>query len=172
MLNRSTIRFKKVFSYTCGICRSSSAAACWSLSKILRFESREGLTTIYAVDFCVSVLWDETPFRNDQKLIIAINKTISHMTYSRDRASQGHAHFEGYEHVHGTVKLMRRTWGNFLKSANADFMRPCYPEDIEYWLDEHTKSWRVKFSDMENEFERRARTWPHWKLNETPDGPV
>ena len=51
---------------------------------------------IYAVDFCLSVLWDETPFSKDKKLMIAINKTLSHMTYSRDRAAPGHAHFEGY----------------------------------------------------------------------------
>src|SRR5258708_23867299 len=53
-----------------------------------------------------------------RSLMIAINKTLSHVTYSRDRAARGHVHFEGYEHVHGTVKQMRRTWGDFLKSMN------------------------------------------------------
>ena len=76
-----------------------------------------GENDIYAVDFCVSVLWNEAPLLKRTKLMIAVNKTLSHMTYSRDRATPGHVHFEGYEHVHGTVKLMRRTWGDFLMAC-------------------------------------------------------
>jgi hypothetical protein len=134
-----------------------------------------GDDTMYAVDFCLSVFWDEKPFSNDKKLIRAINKTLSHMTYSRDLSlgfSEIDFPFEGYLHVHGTVRLMRRTWGDFLRSVSPDYVRPLHPTDIEYWLGIHTERWGVKFRDMEDEFERRARSWSHWRLNQTPDGSV
>lgn len=130
---------------------------------------------IYAVDFCVSVEWDEAPFEKGKKLIRAINKTLSHMTYSRDLTSglsEIALPFDGYLHVHGTVKLMRRTWADFLRSMNPHYVRPRHPTDIEYWLGVHTEKWRVKFGDMEGEFERCARGWSQWKFIETPDGPV
>jgi hypothetical protein len=130
---------------------------------------------IYAVDFCLSVLWDEKPFSKNTKLIKAINKTLSHITYSRDLTSglsEIDFPFDGRLHVHGTVKLMRRTWCGFVRSMNPDFVSPQHPTDIEHWLVEHTEKWRVKFSDIDDEFERRAKGWSHWKLNETPDGPV
>lgn len=79
---------------------------------------------VYAVDFCLSVGWKPEPFSYDKTLIRAINKTLSHMTYSRDRGSKSHAHFDGCEHVHGTVKLMRQTWKEFLKSVRPQFLQP------------------------------------------------
>jgi len=142
---------------------------------------------IYAVDFCLSVGWQPEAFSHDRRLIKAINKTLSHMTYSRDRASKTHAHFEGHEHLHGTVKLMRRTWGDFLKSMNSDFLRPKHPQDIPYWLVYHTRNWSVRFSDLESQFEARVKELVRqteelarrgkpvdfkWMLNQTPDGPV
>jgi hypothetical protein len=111
---------------------------------------------IYAVDFCHSVGWRTEPFGPQKKLIRAINKTLSHPTYSRHRASQGHVHFEGYEHVHGTVKLMRQTWADFIKAVKPEFLQPQCPEDIDYWLGKHTENWRVKFSDFESVFETRV----------------
>jgi hypothetical protein len=136
------------------------------------FQEPRKKDNIYAVHFCASVGWQSKPFEPRTNLIQAINQTLSHMTYSRDRASRGHVHFEGYEHVHGTVNLLRHTWADFMKSVMPEFLHPQCPEDINYWLVEHTKDWRVKFSDLQDEFERRARGWSHWKLNETPDGPV
>ena len=131
---------------------------------------------IWAVDFCLSVGWKPENFSKDRKLIKAINKTLSHMTYSRDRASESHAHFEGYSHLHGTVKLMRQTWGDFLKSVNPQFLHPENPKDIRYWLNYHTRDWEVKFGVLEDQFETRvnelARQSPDWVLNQTPDGPV
>lgn len=139
---------------------------------------------IYAVDFCLSVGWQPKAFGYDRRLIKAINKTLSHMTYSRDRASKSHAHFEGCEHLHGTVTLMRRTWGDFLKSMNPEFLQPKHPEDIPYWLDYHTRNWEVKFNDFENEFDARVKALVRrtegparrgilkWMLNQTPDGSV
>jgi hypothetical protein len=85
---------------------------------------------IYAVDFCCSVGWKPENFGKDKELIKAINKTLSHMTYSRDRASESHAHFEGHSHLHGTVELMRQTWGDFMKSVKPQFLHPENPEDI------------------------------------------
>jgi hypothetical protein len=130
---------------------------------------------IYAVDFCSSVGWRPEAFGCDRTLIKAINKTLSHMTYSRDSASKSHARFEGYLHLHGTVKLMRETWAEFLKSVKPEFLQPHYTNDIHYWLNEHTKEWPVRFSDIGSEFEGRAQHWVHngnWMLSQTPDGPV
>ena len=130
---------------------------------------------IYAIDFCHSVQWSEKPFGRNTQLIRAINKTLSHMTYSRDLTSgvsEIHLAFDGYLHVHGTVKLIRLTWEQFLQSMKPEYVRPRCPTDIEYWLGEHTRNWMTHFSDVENEFEIRAKGWPHWKLNQTPDGPI
>jgi hypothetical protein len=106
----------------------------------------------------------------------AIDKTLSHMTYSRNLTPSGVSEivlaFDGCKHVHGTVNLIRRTWDKFTQSVKPEYMRPQYPTDIRYWLDEHTKDWSVNFSALENEFESRATGWSHWKLNETPDGPI
>ena len=80
--------------------------------------------TIYAVDFCSSIGWNRKPFGYNKELIRAINKTLSHMTYSRDKASKTHSYFEGYLHVHGTVTLMSRTWDEFVKCIKPEFLRP------------------------------------------------
>ncbi len=142
---------------------------------------------IYAVDFCHSVGWQPEAFGYDKNLIKAVNKTLSHMTYSRDPASMSHACFDGPTHLHGTVELMRRTWGEFLKVMDPRFLRPKCPKDIPYWLDKHTEGWLVGFSALVGEFEaavnervreseadkRQGRIvdFP-WMLNQTPDGPV
>jgi hypothetical protein len=128
--------------------------------------------TIYAVDFCDSVRWNPEPFDEGTKLIKVINQSLSHMTYGRDSTARGHVHFEGSEHVHGIVKLMRKTWEDFSKSVKPEFLRPQLQEDIIYWLVEHTKDWSVRFVDLGNAFEREARRWPGWKLDLTPDGPA
>jgi hypothetical protein len=130
---------------------------------------------IYAVDFCRSVSWQSEPFDRNKKLIKAINKTLSHMTYSRARTSKNRAFFEGAEHVHGTVQLISRTWGNFIISVRPELLQPQCAEDIHFWLAEHTKGWPVKFSDLEREFEAHAQQRVldcKWELNRTPDGLV
>jgi hypothetical protein len=124
---------------------------------------------IYAVDFCSSVGWNVKALKPDRMLVKAVNKTLSHMTYSRDRGSKTHAHFEGYLHLHGTVKLFRQTWAGFLKSAKLE-----YVTDINHYLGEHTKGW-VKLSDFESEFDTRVAQLVRaskWALNQTPDGLV
>ena len=69
-----------------------------------RTEQRDN---IYAVDFCSAVTWDPAPLEADTKLRRAIDKTLSHLTYSRDlQGAQLDRAFEGHYHVHGTVKLM------------------------------------------------------------------
>jgi len=106
----------------------------------------------YAVDFCDG--WNPKKFPQG-KLIRAINTTLAHMQYSRDRASRSHVHFEGYEHLDGTVKLMRKTWTDFMKCVE-----PEYRLDIEEWLVKHTASpkqterWRVPFRELESAFDQ------------------
>jgi hypothetical protein len=135
------------------------------------------LDNIFAVDFCHSAGWNTEAFGRDWKLDRAINKTLSHMTYSRDRASETHAHFEAHEHLHGTVGLMRRTWGDFLKSVKPTFLQPHCPKDIRFWLDEHTKGWPGvgSFNDLASDFEPRLKKLAiehpsYWILNQTPNG--
>ena len=130
---------------------------------------------IYGVDFCQSVQWDETPFAAGTKLSRSINKTLSHMTYSRDLVL-GHSEinivFDGYRHVHGTVKLVSRTWGLFINSLRPDYVAPATSQDIQYWLAFHTRNWRVPFAELHQRFESKARGWTHWQFDQTPDGPV
>jgi hypothetical protein len=120
---------------------------------------------IYAVDFCDSVGWQWKPFDGGSKLIKVINQSLSHMTYGRDSNVAGHIHFEGREHVHGIVKLMRNTWGDFLKSVKPQFLQPQYREDIRYWLVEHTKEWSVTFGNLESNFEEAVKRQTGWTLN-------
>lgn len=112
---------------------------------------------IYAVDFCFALGWHPKPFAHDRELIKAINKTLSHMTYSRDRAAKTHAQVEGHSHLHGTVKLLRQTWGDFLKSIRPEFLQPQNPQDIHYYLNYHTRNWSTKFGELEAEFEARVK---------------
>jgi len=75
---------------------------------------------IYAVDFCSDVLWDWKAFK-DKKLITAINKTLSHMSYAR---TSGVDPFDGKKHAHGTVMLLCSAWDGFLKSLRPEFRKP------------------------------------------------
>ncbi len=122
---------------------------------------------IYAVDFCSAVLWTHSDFTSDKKLLRAINKTLSHMSYSR---SAGIDPFEGKYHVHGTVALMRRTWDGFLKA-----LRPEFDAALLRGLREHTRAddpWGLRsLIDYGDRFEMLVNH-NGWRLNETPDGPV
>jgi len=127
---------------------------------------------ILAVDFCSSVGWQPGPFASNTKLVRMINQSLSHMSYARESTATGHVHFDGYEHAHGIVKLIRETWGDFLKSVKSDLLQPKLSRDIRYWLVEHTKLWSVPFDNLETNFEIAARQQSGWILNQTPDGPV
>lgn len=129
--------------------------------------------TIFAVDFCESVGWQPAPFGSRTKLVIAINQSLSHPSYSRHSSATGHLTFDGSLHVHGTVVLISRAWENFLKVVRPEFLSPTLSEDIPFWLVEHTKNWRVISYELLNinKFEEAARQW-NWKFNETPDGAV
>ena len=134
---------------------------------------------IYAVDFCSKVLWCEKHFSGGTKLIKAINKTRSHMTYSRrlDSDSEIDVVFVGDHDLHGTVKLMRHTWEKFLQSISPNYLRPTCSEDIQYWIDRHTEKWEQKLPEIQDEFEnwcqKEARERPDsFLLNQTPDGLV
>ena len=137
---------------------------------------------IYAVDFCSDVRWCEERFGSpkfrDTKLIKAINKTLSHMTYSRRLDSEIDVAFVGYRYLDGTVKLMRRTWEKFIESISPNYLRPQCSQDIQYWIDRHTKDWTLKLPEIESEFGRRSNELSQkgppceWTLNQTPDGPL
>lgn len=132
-----------------------------------------GQDNIYAVDLCSSVSWSEAPFHKDTKLRRAINKTLSHMTYSRDlslspgTSSEIDTPFDGQYHAHGTVKLKRRTWDEFMKS-----MRPQHQPELKKWLLKHAGGMCVHLDTFDSEFEALVKNWPQWKLNQTPDSPV
>lgn len=128
---------------------------------------------IYAVDFCHSALWDAAPFDKNTKLIRAINKTLSHMTYSRDLKSEIDIAFDARYHIHGTVILLRRTWNKFV-----DSMRPEHKHELGRWLDRHTRpedlyGLRVQIAGFDALFESQlSKLVPHWRREDTPDGPV
>ena len=71
-----------------------------------------------------------------------------------------------------------------MKSVKPEFLQPQCPKDIHHYLVDHTKEWRVNFSNLEVEFERRVnelvrlaeererrgeRVDYKWTLNRTPD---
>ncbi len=90
---------------------------------------------------------------------VATNKTLSHMSYARQRKPHGSDFpFEAHDHAHGTLKLIRNTWGDFMASVHPEFQRPAHQTDIEYWLREHTENWRIPFRDLWTAFERGALT--------------
>jgi hypothetical protein len=124
---------------------------------------------IYAVDFCSSVEWDEGPFDPKTRLRRAIDKTLSHMTYSRDLTSSSSeiaVAFDGRFHLHGAVVLVRRTWEAFLGSLCFQ-----YREGLMRWLDKHAGGMGLSLNGFDTQFAKRAREW-NWRLNETPDGPI
>jgi hypothetical protein len=125
---------------------------------------------IYAVDLCASVSWDEILFDPKTRLRRAIDKTLSHMTYSRDLSSgvsEIDVAFDGQFHLHGTVTLIRRTWDAFLKS-----LRPEYQADLYRWLAKHSEGMHVSLDTFDDQFENIASRWSHWRFSQTPDGPI
>jgi hypothetical protein len=123
---------------------------------------------VFAVDFCSSVGWETAPFARNAKLISAINKTLSHLTYSRDTASSTHVAFDACLHAHGTLRLMRETWVKFLKVVKPEYLSPQNTEDIHYWLRKHTEAdleYGV-FDDFDNRFDTLVKR-AGWYLNET-----
>ena len=128
---------------------------------------------IYAVDLCRSVKWDAKPFSPKTRLRRAIDKTLSHMTYSRDLSSgfsEIGVAFHGPSHVHGTLMLVRRAWEKFLDSLD-----PQYTESVAQWLDTHAEHMGVSLGSFYTQFDQKAKHWQHcadWHLNETPDGPI
>jgi len=129
-----------------------------------------GNDNIHAVDFCCKILWDEKPFDPKTKLRRALNKTLSHLTYSRDLnsgTSEIDIAFDGPSHTHGTVLLMRRTWDEFVKSLRVE-----YQAELTSWLETQAAGLKLSLSTFDDQFDKWARQWPHWRLNETPDGPI
>jgi hypothetical protein len=124
---------------------------------------------IYAVDLCSKIEWDERPFDPGTKLRRALDKTLSHLTYSRDLrsgSSEIDVAFDGPTHVHGTVRLMRRTWDEFMSS-----LRPEYEPAVRFWLQKQADGLRLSLSDFDQKFDNSARLW-QWHLSETPDGRI
>src|SRR2546425_209688 len=122
---------------------------------------------IYAVDLCSSVSWHEKRFDPKTRLRRAIDKTLSHMTYSRDLSSGSSeisVAFDGRFHVHGTVTLIRRTWDAFLKS-----LRPEYQANLSHWLAKHAEGMRVSLDNFDDQYEKMARRGAHLRLNQKPD---
>jgi hypothetical protein len=134
---------------------------------------RRNRDNIYAVDLCSSVFWDEKPFDPKTRLRRAIDKTLSHMTYSRDLnsgSSEIDVAFDGRHHAHGTVKLMRRTWDEFLRS-----LRPKYLPDLTFWLEKHANlrdGMQVSLTGFEERFNLKVKQWKSWEFNRTPDGAI
>jgi hypothetical protein len=124
---------------------------------------------IYALDFCSAQLWTTGDFEGDTKLIRAINKTLSHMSYSRNPLPEKER-FDGCFHAHGTVTLMRRTWADFLKA-----LRPEFHAALLQGLHKHTLAedrWGLRpLNDFGIKFDKMV-TNNGWQLNETPNGPV
>lgn len=133
---------------------------------ILREKERDN---IYAVDLCARVEWDDKPFHEDSPLVRAINKTLSHLTYSRDHASGTRQidRFDGSAHVHGTVQLFYQTWTRFIAS-----LKPGHQEKIERWIAEHwTRSDKMAeaLSEFEKIVNRRVTEGEQgWAINQLP----
>jgi len=128
-----------------------------------------GKDNMYAVDLCSKVGWDAAPLGPDTKLLRALNKTLSHLTYSRvldSPQSEIDVAFDGPTHVHGTVVLMRKTWDAFMESV-----WPKYEPLVRSWLQQQADGLKLSLGDFDQNFENAARRW-QWRLHETPDGHI
>lgn len=102
---------------------------------------RRKMDDIYAVDFCDKVGWDNRAFSNESKLAVAINKTLTHLTYSRNMtspSSQLDSAFHGPSHLHGTTRLFVRAMEKFSLSLLPEF-RQAY----RLFLDEKEREWNI-----------------------------
>ena len=92
----------------------------------------------------------------------------SHLTYSRDlRDRQLAVAFDGPSHVHGTVKLIYRTWQEFHCSLLPRFRAP-----LDQWISQHAVALGLPFSDLIGDFETLAQhraALGEWRLDQTPD---
>jgi len=123
---------------------------------------------IFAVDLCESVKWDETPFHKRTRLRRAIDKTLFHITYSRNLrsgVSEIDIAFDGRLHLHGTIRMIRHAWDGFI-----DSLRPDCRAELDRWVGQHSRDMLPSLNTFDVDFERMARGWSHWRFNETPDG--
>ncbi|MGA2328993.1 MAG: hypothetical protein ABSH05_22220 [Bryobacteraceae bacterium] len=125
---------------------------------------------IYAVDLCSSVTWDESPFDPSTRLRRAIDKTLSHMTYSRDLksgSSEITVAFDSQLHLHGTLVQVRRTWEAFVRA-----LHPQYRNGLMQWLDKFAGDMGVSLNGFYADFDERAKRWGYYHFNHTPDGSI
>ena len=116
---------------------------------VRREEERDN---IYAIDFCTEVKWKPALLERDTKLRRAIDKTLSHMTYSRDlRGSQLDIAFDGRFHAHGTAKLRLQTWRNFRLAMRADL-----GDALDEWISRHATGLEIAVDKTLRKFEERA----------------
>jgi hypothetical protein len=126
---------------------------------------------IFAVDLCSSVQWDDKRLDKDTKLRRAINKTLSHLTYSRDLISgisEIDTAFNGFLHAHGTTRLMRKTWDAFVLHS----LLPQYEPALTSWVRKCARDMGVALSEFDARYDIAVRQLPQWQSNQTPDGPV
>lgn len=117
---------------------------------------------IYAVDLSERVGWDPGPFARNTKLRQAMNKTLAHMTYSRDSID---VPFDGWRHLHGTVKLVRKTWQAFLGS-----LRSAHRTQLARELERHASGLGpLDLNGFDEHFERLVSALPRWLRDTTPD---
>ena len=100
---------------------------------------------ILAVDFRYPMAWDAMEFGPKSKLSVAVNKTLSHLTYSRDKLPKP---WDGPRNLHGTVRLFRCTWEEFL--ASVKFVNSNHGLEFEVQLGEQAVGWRLRLEDFDH----------------------
>ncbi|MGA3316542.1 MAG: hypothetical protein ABSC64_08890 [Candidatus Korobacteraceae bacterium] len=114
-----------------------------------------GNDNIHAVDFCYKIGWDEKRLHTDTKLRRAINKTLSHLTYSRDLSSglsEIDMPFDGPKHTHGSVVLIRRAWDGFMQSVRVE-----YQTELTSWVEKRATDLGISLKTFDDRFDKWAK---------------
>lgn len=123
---------------------------------------------LFARYYCDRLCWDPAPFDRSSNLMKALDKCVAHLTLARDLSDPNvglQAAWDGPTHLHGTARLMLRTWEAFMQGVCLDF-RPRFDQ----WLASYAKEFGVSLSSFESDLTRivRSRIGNGYRLDTVP----
>jgi hypothetical protein len=121
---------------------------------------------VWAIDYIDSVTWDPEPFDKTCGIEVAINKCLSHLTYSRDPAlpdTELTIGWDGSLHLVGAVRALLVAWDEFSAHIRHEFA----PE-FRHRFDTRAEEYKLDLPTFRRDYESRARRLGH-RMDDLPN---
>jgi hypothetical protein len=119
-------------------------------------EDKDNVQAVHCVD-CVA--WNLAPFQSRCGIEVAINKCLSHLTYSRDPElpdTEMTISWDGPSHLVGAVRVLLEAWGKF-----TDHILPDLKQAFQHELEKKAGEYRLDIEAFKRDYEIRARRLRH-----------